>query len=151
MAEWTYVGGTQIVQPGDAIIFNQVITPCDYDLILHRLDSGEFFAKGINLKPERRTCCCKRSKAVNYNVHFGANVAIPEGGTVAPIQVAIAVAGSTLGDSVMTSTPTAAADFNNIARYISVPIWKGCCQSVSVRNIGTTPIEVSEPVFNMNQ
>ena len=135
MAEWTYVGGTQIVQPGDAIIFNQVITPCDYDLILHRLDSGDFFAKGVSMKPERRTCCCKRSKAVNYNVHFGANVAIPEGGTVAP----------------MTSTPDAVAEFNNIARYTSVPIWKGCCQSVSVRNIGTAPIEVSEPVFNMNQ
>lgn len=151
MAEWTYVGGTQIVQPGEAIIFNQVTVPCPYDLVLHRNDSGAFLAKGQNLYPQPRTCCCQRSKTVNYNVTFGANVAIPEGGTVAPIIVAISVDGNSLNSTEMISTPTAAEAFNNISRETTVPIWKGCCQSVSVRNIGTTPIEVSDPVLGMDQ
>lgn len=152
MAEWTYVGGTQIVQPGDAIIFNQVTVPCLYDLVLHRNDSGDFFVKGTSMKPDPRPqCCCQRSKVVNYEVSFGANVAIPTGGTVAPIMVAVAINGSALNDTEMISTPTAVAAFNNISRATTVPIWKGCCQSVSVRNVGTTPIEVSDPVFNIKQ
>lgn len=152
MAEWTYVGGTQIVQPGEAIIFNQVTVPCPYDLVLHRNDSGSFLAKGRNLYPQNQPrCCCQRPKTVNYNVTFGANVAIPTGGTVAPILVAISVDGTSLNSTEMISTPAAAEEFNNISRETTVPIWKNCCQSVSVRNIGTTAIEVSDPVFGMDQ
>ena len=67
-------------------------------------------------------------------------MAIPEGETVAPISVAIAIDGSTIPASTMTVTPAAVEEFFNISRAITADIFRGCCETVSVKNIGTTPI-----------
>lgn len=32
-------------------------------------------------------------------------------------------------------------DFANVARTINIPIWAGCCQTVTLRNTGTQPIQ----------
>lgn len=31
--------------------------------------------------------------------------------------------------------------FANVARTIDIPIWAGCCQTVTLRNTGTQPIQ----------
>ena len=78
----------------------------------------------------------------NYEATFGANIAIPTGGTVEAISVAVAVNGTTVPFSTMIETPAAVEEFANVARRVTIPIWKGCCQTVSVRNTSSQPILV---------
>lgn len=142
MAEWTSVAA-QTVNPGESIVFTENPSPCNAGLILHRDDSGAFLAKGISMKGSACGCSCGlRNKVVEYKVAFGANVAVPTGETVGPITVAIAVDGSTIAGTEMEVTPTVVEAFSNISRESSIPIWKGCCQTISVRNTSPIPILV---------
>ena len=71
---------------------------------------------------------------------FGGNIAVPTGGTVGEISMAVALDGTAIPVSEMVVTPAAAEDFGNISASISVPIWAGCCQSVSIQNTSDQPI-----------
>lgn len=138
MAEWTSVA-EQTVNPGESIVFTEASEPCYCGLILHREDSGAFLMKGI----DDNVCRCgRRSRVVRYTAAFGANIAIPEGETVGPISVAFALDGNTLAGTNMTVTPAAVEEFFNVSRETGVPIWRGCCQTLSVRNTSTIPILV---------
>ena len=148
MAEWTSVA-VQTVNPGESIVFTENPVPCNLGLILHRDDSGSFLFKGISTKSQG--CSCRRNAVVNFDVAFGANIAVPTGETVGPITVAVAVDGSTIASSVMEETPAAVEEFSNVARVTSIPIWKGCCQSVSVRNTSAIPIMVENATIRITQ
>lgn len=139
MAEWTGVA-VQTVNPGESIVFTENPRPCYRGLILHREDSGAFLLKGIggNQGP---SCCC-RPRTVEYEVDFGANIAIPTDETVGPISVAFAVDGNTLAGTEMVVTPAAVEQFFNVSRATGVSIWKGCCQTLSIRNTSSIPILV---------
>ena len=139
MAEWTSVA-VQTVNPGEAIIFTENTEPCRMGYVLHREDSGAFLMKGVG-SIGSRACCCKPA-TVDYLVGFGANIAIPTGETVAPISVAFALDGATLAGTEMTVTPAAVEEYFNVSRETNVAIWKGCCQTLSIRNTGSTPILV---------
>lgn len=143
MAEWTSVA-VQTVNPGESIVFTENPVPCTRGLILHRDDSGAFFMKGIetNNTSGCTCCCCCRPKVVNYDVDFGANIAVPTGQTVGPISVAFALDGNTLAGTEMIVTPAAVEEFFNVSRDTNVSIWKGCCQTLSIRNTSTIPILV---------
>lgn len=140
MAEWTGVA-VQTVNPGEAIIFTENPVPCTRGLILHRDDSGAFLMKGYSNQVSCG-CGCNRNNAVNYMADFGANIAIPTGETVEPISVAFALDGNTLAGTEMEITPAAVEEFFNVSRAANVPIWKGCCQTLSIRNTSTIPILV---------
>ena len=138
MAEWTGVA-VQTVNPGEAILFTENPVPCYRGLILHRNDSGAFLMKGIG---DNNNCCCRRNRTVNYMADFGANIAIPTGETVGPITLAFAVDGNTLAGTEMEVTPAAVEQFFNVSRATNIPIWKGCCQTLSIRNTSAIPILV---------
>lgn len=87
---------------------------------------------------------------------FGANIAIPTGGTVGPISLAITIDGATIPSSTMIVTPAAVEEFWNVSRAINAQIWKGCCETVAIRNTSDQPILVqnanilfSRPDLNM--
>ena len=141
MAEWTSVA-VQTVNPGESIIFTENPVPCYRGLILHRDDSGLFLIKGLNNGIISRRCPCMGQPSVNYMVDFGANIAIPTGETVGPISLAFQLEGATLGGTTMTVTPAAVEQFFNVSRATNVPIWLGCCESFSVRNVSEIPILV---------
>lgn len=141
MAEWTSVA-VQTVNPGEAIVFTENPVPCYRGLILHRDDSGLFLIKGIGNNFISRRCPCMGQPSVNYTINFGANIAIPTGQTVGPISVAYELEGGTLGGTTMTVTPAAVEEFFNVSRATNVPIWLGCCESFTVRNISEIPILV---------
>lgn len=149
MAEWTRVA-VQTVNPGEAIVFTENPVRCDLGLILHRDGSGSFLARGAQVRP-LCACSCKKSNTVNYNVSFGANVAIPTGQTVGPITVVIAVDGTTIGGTEMEVTPAAVETYSNISRDTSIPIWRGCCQTISVRNTSAVPILVENASIKITQ
>ena len=138
MAEWTGVA-VQTVNPGESIVFTEASEPCYRGLILHREDSGAFLMKGIS---DTNYSCCRRNRAVRYTAAFGANIAVPTGETVEPISVAFALDGNTLAGTTMTVTPAAVEEFFNVSRETGIPIWRGCCQTLSVRNTSTIPILV---------
>lgn len=108
-------------------------------LVRHRDGTGNFLLSGWS--PRRGGCRC-RKKAAQYLVDFGANISIPEGGTVGAISVAITVDGATVPASTMIVTPAAVDEYFNVSRAINVDIWNGCCETVSVRNTSDQPIQV---------
>jgi len=140
MAEYS-ANAVQTVNPGEAIIFTEVVDSCKRGLIRHRNETGSFLLSGW--APRMRRCCCRTGNdSVDYLVDFGCNVAIPTGGTVEPISVALTIDGATIPASTMISTPAAVDEFDNISRAISADIWKGCCETLSVINTTAQPIQV---------
>lgn len=150
MAEWTN-STVQTVNPGESIVFTENTVPCNLGLILQHAGSGAFLVKGVSAKGQTFGCSCMRSKVVDYDVAFGANIAVPTGQTVGPITVAIAVDGTTIATSEMEITPAAVEEYGNVCRVISIPIWKGCCQTISVRNTSSIPILVDSPTIRITQ
>ena len=77
-----------------------------------------------------------------YKVSFGANIAVPDGGTADPISVAISVRGEPLGSATAIYTPATTEAFGNI--YVAVPVTVscGCCVDVGVTNTSTQAIAV---------
>ena len=136
----------QTVAAGGSVIFTESPVPCNRGLIYHRDESGAFrlaspTAMGCGC---RRGCCCMDYPTANYQVAFHANIQIPEGGTVEPISLAIAIDGEVDASSIMTYTPAAVEELGNVGADVIVAVPCICrCSSVSVRNVSTQPIEVA--------
>lgn len=43
------------------------------------------------------------------------------------------------------------APYDSVSKTVSVPVWNGCCQTVTLRNISTIPILVQNPVINFSR
>lgn len=138
MAEWTSVAA-QTVNPGESIVFTDNPDRCERGFVRSRAGSGNFLLSGWT--PNRRRCCC-RDNSARYNVDFGANIAIPTGGTPGEISVAVVLDGGTLADSIMRVTPAAVEEYFNVSREIGVSVWNGCCQTLTIRNVSDQPILV---------
>lgn len=138
MAEYS-ANAIQVVNPGETVIFTDSPDPCNRGLVRHRDGTGNFLLSGW--VPRKFGCCC-RSKSANYLIEFGANISVPEDGTVEAISLAITIDGSTIPASNMIVTPAAVDEYFNVSRAINVDIWNGCCESVAVRNTSTQPIQV---------
>ena len=131
MAEYT-ANAVQTVNPGETIVFTESPVPCTRGFVRHRDETGNFLLSGY--VPSNGGCPCRRNNAATYLVDFGANIAIPTGGTVGAISVAITIDGSTIPASTMIVTPAAVEEYFNVSRAINAQIWRGCCETVSIRN-----------------
>ena len=141
MSEWS-ANAQQQVNPGETIIFTENPVPCTRGLIRHRDDTGNFLLKGYVPRQGGCQCGCNNQRSANYLVDFGANIAIPTGGTVGAISVAITIDGATIPASTMTVTPAAVEQFFNVSRAINAGVFAGCCESIAVRNTSDQPILV---------
>lgn len=130
---------SQVVNSGESVIFTNSPVPCNRGSVRHRDDTGNFLLRG-NVRRNACGCCPTTAK---YFVDFGANIAIPTGGTVGAISLAITVDGGTIPTTEMTVTPAAVEEFFNVSDTTIIPIWRGCCQTLTVRNISDQPILVS--------
>lgn len=142
MAEYG-ANALQTVNPGETVVFTETVNPCERGFVRHRDGTGNFLLSGW--VPNNQNGCCKcrrRDRSANYLADFGANIAIPTGGTVGEISVAIAIDGATVPSSQMIVTPAAVEEFFNVSRAINIDIWNGCCESVSIRNTSDQPILV---------
>lgn len=149
-AEYTAVE-RQIIQPNGFVVFTAAPVPCTRGFVVPRLGSGVFQLSGLGV-PRMGGCCCnKRVLGVNYDVDFGANIAVPDGETVGEISVAITIGGTAIPSSIMTVTPAAVEEFFNISRDITAQIVAGCCQNVSVQNISTIPIAMVDASINFDR
>ena len=99
--------------------------------ISHRNNSGL-----INLRGNTNQCRAR------FKVTFGANIAVPTGETVGPISLVIALDGEAVPATTMTVTPAAVEEYFNVFAAIFIDTPRGCCQTVSVKNISDIPVEV---------
>lgn len=129
MAEFTNVFVQQVAANGNAIFSETPVSGSN--CIVHRDGSGIITLRGLTNQCRAR-----------YKVFFGGNVAIPTGGAVGPISIAIAVEGEALGSATAIVTPAAVNEFFNVfaAAFIEVP--RGCCVTVAVKNTSTETIEL---------
>ena len=137
MAEYS-ANAVQIVNPGESIVFTESPEPCMRGFVRHRDGTGNFLLSGW---VPSRGCAC-RSTTAEYLVDFGANIAVPTGETAGEISVAIAIDGATLPATTMIVTPAAVENYFNISRATNVDIWRNCCQTLTIRNTSSIPIEV---------
>lgn len=108
------------------ILFNASI-PCQKGYIYHEDETGVFTLRGITSN------CFAR-----YQVTFNGNIAIPEGGEVTPIAVAIAVSGEPRLTSRAIFTPAAVDEYGNVTSTALITVPKGCCFSLSVEYVDAT-------------
>ena len=138
MAEYL-ANAAQSVNLNDPIIFTASI-PCNKGYVYHEDETGIFILRGIT-----NNCFAR------YQVTFNGNIAIPEGGAVAPIAIAIAVNGEPRLTSRAIITPAAAEEYGNVTSTAIITVPKGCCFSASVRAVsGTTdPADTPAPVIDV--
>ena len=130
MAEYSYAA-VQTVEAGQNVLFNETpVAPSR--CIVHRDGSGIVTLRGLT------NCQCR----ARFRVSYGSNIAIPTGGTVGAISVALAIAGEPLPASKAIVTPAAADNYFNvyIDTYVDVPA--GCCVTVAVENTSDQAISV---------
>ena len=112
----------QTVAAGANIQFtDEVVGGCNS--ILHRAGSGLVTLRGITNQCRAR-----------FKVFFSGNIAIPTGGTVEAIQLAIAVNGEAIASTTMIQTPAAVEEFSNVASAVYLDVPAGCCLSIAVKN-----------------
>lgn len=149
MAEYAY-NPVQLVEPNQNVIFDTVI-PCNKGFVYHRDQSGIVILRGIVNNPSG---CFAR-----YQVTFNGNIALPDGATVGPISVALAIDGEPIQTSRAIVTPTATAtdpptaeNFFNVTSTAIITVPKGCCFSVAVENASgpATPGGVAPEILVQN-
>ena len=121
---------TQTVAENQNVLFTDSIT-CGNCSITHRDGSGLVTLRGTTNQCRAR-----------YKVTFGGNIAIPTGGTVEAISLALAIDGEALGSSTMIVTPAAVEEYFNVFGAMFVDVPKDCCLTTSIQNISTQPILV---------
>ena len=101
--------------------------------IVHRAGSGLVTLRGLTSGQCR----------ARFKVSFGGNIAIPAGGTVGPVSVALAVGGEALSSATAIVTPAAVENYFNVfvAAFIEVP--RGCCLTVAVKNTSTQAVSIA--------
>jgi hypothetical protein len=120
----------QIVAADQNVLFTDTAVKGNCSM-LHRDGSGLVTLRGI-------TDQCR----ARYKISFSANVAIPTGGTVGPISLAIAINGEGVGPATMISTPAAVETYNNVATGLFIDVPVTCCSTISVVNLTDEDISV---------
>lgn len=120
----------QTVAAGQNVVFTE--TPVrGSNCVQHREGSGVVTLRGMTNQCRAR-----------YKISFGGNIAIPTGGTVGAISVAIAISGEPLGSATMIVTPAAVNEFANVFAAVYVEVPRGCCVNVAVENTSDQTISV---------
>ena len=120
----------QTVQENQNVLFTETPVSANCSMV-HRDGSGLVTLRGMTQQCRAR-----------FKVTFGGNVAIPTGGEVVPISLAIALNGEAVGPTTMTVTPTVVEAFFNVFSAIYIDVPAGCCTQISIKNISTGVISV---------
>lgn len=128
MAEYL-ANAVQNVALNSPVLFSASI-PCNRGYIYHEDETGIFTLRGIVNNP---SSCFAR-----YQVTFNGNIAIPTGGAVTPIAIAISVQGEPRLTSRAIFTPAAVDEYGNVTSTALITVPKGCCFGMSVRYVDAT-------------
>lgn len=120
----------QTVNAEQNVYFTNTVI-CGNCNIIHRAGSGLVTLRGL-------TDQCR----ARYRVTFTGNIAVPTGGTVGPIQLAIALNGEAIPATTMIVTPAAVDNYFNVHGDTFIEVPRGCCVSVSIKNTSTIAVNV---------
>ena len=129
MAEFTNAALQTVANNQNVILTETPVSPSR--CIVHREGSGIVTLRGL-------TNQCK----ARFRVTFGANIAVPAGGTAGPISIAIAIAGEPMPASRAIVTPAAVEQFFNVSVDTFIDVPAGCCTTVAVENTSGADISV---------
>jgi hypothetical protein len=138
MAEYL-ANAVQAVSLNQPALFDASI-PCNKGYVYHEDETGNFILRGMT-----PNCFAQ------YRVNFNGNIALPEGGTVTPIAIAITVNGEPRLTSRAIFTPAAVGDYGNVTSTAIIKVPKGCCFSLSVDTVPATsdPTVTPAPVVEV--
>ena len=125
MAEYL-ANAVQNVALNNPVLFTASI-PCNKGYVYHEDETGIFILRG-----------CTNNCFARYQVTFNGNIAIPTGGTVGPISIALTVNGEPRLTSRAIFVPAAVDTYGNVTSTAIVTVPKGCCFSLSVRYVDAT-------------
>jgi hypothetical protein len=120
----------QTVEPNSSVLY-QAATSSGNQSILWRIGSGIITLRGLG--PQNRA---------RFRISAHLNVALSADAAKDPIEVAFAVNGEAIGTTRMVSTPAAVGEFNSIGTSSFIDVASGCCTEITLKNIGTTDIDV---------
>lgn len=142
MAEYVY-NPVQTVQPSQPVLLRGSI-PCNKGYVYHREESGILTLRGI----VNNSCGC----FARYQVTFNGNIAVPDGGTVGPISIALALDGEPILTSRAIVTPAATAtdpptteNFFNVTSTAIITVPRGCCVNISIENVSESLTPATTP------
>ncbi len=129
----------QLVSLNQAAVFDASI-PCTRGNVFHADGTGNFILRG-----NTNNCFAR------YQVVFNGNIALPTGGTVGAIAVALSVNGETRPTSRAIVTPAAVEDYFNVTSTAIITVPRGCCFNVSLRNVPASedPTVTPAPVISI--
>lgn len=120
----------QVVQENQNVLFTDTAI-CGNCSMVHRSGSGLVTLRGLTNQCRAR-----------FRVSFGGNIAIPTGGTVGAISLAISINGEPVTSTTMISTPAAVGNYDNVYGSVFLDVPKGCCSQISVKNTSGQSIDV---------
>lgn len=115
--------------------------PCTRGYVYHEDGTGIFILRGI----VNNAC----ANYATYQLAFNGNIALPTGGTVAPIAIAITVNGEPRPTSRAIFTPAAVDQYGNVTSTAIVKVPRGCCFSVSVDAVAADAATTPAPTINV--
>lgn len=125
MAKYITSTDTNVALNG-TIPFNVVSIPCNKGCVVP-VATGVLTLKGNT-----------SNNFARYEVTVQGNIAIPTGGAVTPIAVAITINGVEIPDSIAIVTPAAVEDVWHINTSTVITVPCGCCISVSAAYVDAT-------------
>ena len=125
MAEYL-ANALQNVALNGPVLFTASI-PCTKGYVYHEDETGIVILRG-----------CTNNCFARYRVTYNGNIAVPDGGEVTPLAVAISVNGEPRVTSQAIFTPQAVEEFGNVTSTAIITVPKGCCFSLSVRYVDAT-------------
>ena len=138
MAEYVAVATQEVAANGNVTFTSTSVKGSN--CIQHSEGSGIITLRGLTNQSQAR-----------FYVDLSANIALPAGGTVAPISLAIAISGEPVLASEMISTPAAVSQFNNVSSGIFINVPRGCCVNIAVENTSGAAIEVANANLIVNR
>ena len=122
-----YITSTdQNVALNNTIPFDIVSIPCNKGCVVP-ITTGVLTLQGS-----------KSNRFARYEVNLQANIAIPEGGAITPIAIAITLNGVAIPDSVAIITPTAVEEVWHINTSATITVPCDCCVSISAAYVDAT-------------
>ena len=131
----------QAVALNSPVIFSASI-PCTRGWVYHEDETGIFILRGMT----------SNQCFATYQVTYNGNIAIPEGGTVEPIAIAITVNGEPRISSRAIFTPAAVDEYGNVTSTAIIKVPRGCCFTLSVEYVSGITADattVPPPVINV--
>lgn len=121
------------------VIFSASI-PCTRGYVYHEDETGIFTLRGIT-----QNCFA------HYQVTFNGNIALPDGATVTPIAVSLAVNGEPRLTSRAIYTPAAVGDYGNVTSTAIIKVPRGCCFTLAVESVPATtdPTVTPAPIIEV--